>query len=423
MRSAYADPSTRGKASYYPEREDVDYRALVERLVSQFPDGWALPTERRVTGDLRAVRRRDAVAGEHAKAQCPWVAMRHSRSAGGSDRARTWWWPSRSRRRRQACRRARTCALQGPGTEGLLPTRGATEGLYPACMSRWPWWHQSTGPDEYRVRELLRAVWDLHAMYGVDRPWLWRGQANDSYMLEPGIHTRVRHHATLDDDQVEQFTGTLLKAARDAEIDNHEGTRLPDLALLALLQHHGAATPLLDVTLDPIVGLYMAVVSPNDADDDADGVLFAIRRPTESIDDFDSRSFSAVYQPRRARGTAALYSAPDVSERLRIQRGHFLLGPVSTRDPRVTIPLTLDGSSRIRDTWMTKRMRSRGSRGPVAPAASDVAMFRVTAKFKHRVRDWLEERSGLTRDFVYPTAWHQPHLERFAASHGRRADF
>lgn len=39
-------------------------------------------------------------------------------------------------------------------------------------------------------------------------------------------------------------------------------TRLPDLALLALLQHHRAATPLMDVTLDPIVGLYMSVVGP-----------------------------------------------------------------------------------------------------------------------------------------------------------------
>jgi hypothetical protein len=72
---------------------------------------------------------------------------------------------------------------------------------------------------------------------------------------------------------------------------------------------------------------------------------------------------------------------------------------------------------------MTKRMNSRGSRGSVAPAASDFAVFRVTANFKSRIRDWLEERSGLSRDFVYPSAWQQPHIERFAASHGRGADF
>jgi len=143
-----------------------------------------------------------------------------------------------------------------------------------------------------------------------------------SFNLEPGMHTRVRRHGNLDDADVEAFTAGLIRAARSAALDLQDGTRLPDLALLALLQHHGAATPLLDVTLDPIVGLYMAVVSPSAADDDADGVLFAIRRPDATVAAFDTRPFADVYQAH-ASGVAS-YSAPDVSERLRIQRGHFL---------------------------------------------------------------------------------------------------
>src|SRR5437763_213295 len=141
---------------------------------------------------------------------------------------------------------------------------------------KWPWWHQQTGPNDYRIRELLGAVWHLHAIYGADEPWLWRGQANSKHDLEPGMHTRVRRHAALNDDSVIIFTSALLEAARESGLDQHEGTKLPDMALLALLQHHGAATPLLDLTLDPIVGLYMAVVSPNLADSEKDGVLFAI---------------------------------------------------------------------------------------------------------------------------------------------------
>jgi len=50
-------------------------------------------------------------------------------------------------------------------------------------------------------------------------------------------------------------------------------------------------------------------------------------------------------------------------------------------------------------------------------------VFRIASKFKPQIRGWLEARSGLTRDFVLPTTWHQPHLERFAASHGRNAPF
>jgi hypothetical protein len=289
-------------------------------------------------------------------------------------------------------------------------------------MARWAWWHVSSGPDEYRVRELLRAVWDLHAMYGVDEPWLWRGQANTNFNLEPGMHTRVRRNAVLDDEHVTKFTKGLVRAARTARLDRHEDTVLPDLALLALLQHHRAATPLLDVTLDPIVGLYMAVVSPDPADATKDGVLFAIRKPGREISDFDSQSFEEIYNSLD--GKTALYSAPDVSERLRIQRGHFLLGSVSVTDSRVTIPLSLDAGSPQKDSWIWKRMKGRGVVG-VKPAAAttDVAVFRITAKFKGALRRWLEERSGLTPDFIYPTPWHQPHLERFAATHSRVATF
>lgn len=288
-------------------------------------------------------------------------------------------------------------------------------------MKPWPWWHQATGPDEYRIRELLNAIWQLHAMYGADDPWLWRGQANSSFALEPAMHTRVRRHSELTDSDVVQFTQGLLHAARMARLDRHEGTSLPDLALLALLQHHGAATPLLDVTLDPIVGLYMAVVSPHPSDDEADGVLFAIKRPTSAIADFDSRPIDDAYAGLR--GEVAMYSAPDVSERLRIQRGHFVIGPVDASDDRRTIPLSLDTARRRSERWISRRMAARGRQGPVPPATSDLAVFRIAAKFKPSLKTWLEARSGLTPDFIYPTPWHQPHLDRFASSHGRSAGF
>jgi hypothetical protein len=288
-------------------------------------------------------------------------------------------------------------------------------------MAQWDWWHQNAGGFEYRLRELLRAVWDLHAMYGADAPWLWRGQPVSSYGIEPAIHTRIRHQSKLDDVSVVKYTDALLNAARSSELHVHEGMKLPDMALLALLQHHGAATPLLDVSLDPIVGLYMATVSPRLEDDSEDGTLFAIRRPNLTVSDYDSRSFDDVYAS--VKGSVAFYSAPDVSERLRIQRGHFLLGSVSLSDPRVSIALKVDPAAPKKSSWIWNRMDKRGQKGPPPPASTDVAVFRVPQKFKARLRSWLEERSGLTRDFVYPTSWHQPHLDRFAASHGRMAKF
>ncbi len=55
MRFAYADPPYPGKAGYYTERAEVDHRALIERLVAEFPDGWALSTSAAALQDVLAL--------------------------------------------------------------------------------------------------------------------------------------------------------------------------------------------------------------------------------------------------------------------------------------------------------------------------------------------------------------------------------
>lgn len=142
-------------------------------------------------------------------------------------------------------------------------------------VAHWPWWDPKPGPQDYKIRELLRAVFDLHAYYGSKSIWLWRGQADARHNLSPAMHTRILEQGLpLEDASVVQSTEQLLSDARAAGLDKHEGVRLPDMALLALLQHHGAATPLLDVSLDPLVALYMATVSPRGADIRQTGVVF-----------------------------------------------------------------------------------------------------------------------------------------------------
>lgn len=289
--------------------------------------------------------------------------------------------------------------------------------------AEWPWWKSKAGPDEYQTRELLRAVLDLHGYFGDRTTWLWRGQASSRFLLSPGVHTRVgASHLDLTDDNVRSMTRLLLTHTRSARLDVHEGAALPDLALLSQLQHHGAATPLLDVSLDPLVALYMAVVSPSASDDAEDGVVFAIRKPAppeSAIQPFDTRSFEEIYDSLPL-DRAVFYQAPDVSDRLRIQRGYFLVSRVNTGGHRkVTINVTVDES--IASAWIIKRMDARGTTGPQPAATSDTAIFRVPAKFKPRLKLWLEERTGLTQDFVYPTVWHQPHHEAFARSQGRLA--
>jgi hypothetical protein len=42
MKFAYADPPYMGCAKKYPEKKEVDHVRLISRLISDYPDGWAL---------------------------------------------------------------------------------------------------------------------------------------------------------------------------------------------------------------------------------------------------------------------------------------------------------------------------------------------------------------------------------------------
>lgn len=55
MRFAYADPPYPGCAHRYPEREEVDHRRLVDRLVCYYQDGWALSTSSSALRDVLMV--------------------------------------------------------------------------------------------------------------------------------------------------------------------------------------------------------------------------------------------------------------------------------------------------------------------------------------------------------------------------------
>jgi hypothetical protein len=292
---------------------------------------------------------------------------------------------------------------------------------------RWESWRPPGGPPAWQVRELIRVVLGLHSTFKREI-WLWRGQSRADYTLEPGMHSRVRATMGLDmrEEHVVAATSLLIEAARGNRLDRVEELQLPDLALLAHLQHHGAATPLLDVTVDPLVALWMvAHASGPDPrkDDEQDGALFGIRRPRESrwLAPLDSRPYRSQdssisdIATELARGVC-WYRPPDISERLRIQRGSFLVGPLAG-EHQVTIPVRWRSEPGTR--WLSARLKGLGKQGRPYAASTDVVVFRVPSRLKDLIRGWLEDRAGLTQQVIYPTPWHRPFLEDFCRSYGR----
>jgi hypothetical protein len=276
-------------------------------------------------------------------------------------------------------------------------------------------WYPSgpTGQAAQRQRRLLEDVWRLHVAFK-DEQWLWRGHWCCNWGLTPGIVSRISNTA----DRVPALI-RLLEACRDARLDAHDEVRLPDLALLARLQHQGAATALLDVTTDPAVALFMAATQPPGDDLPAccgehpvgsppDGILVAIRRPPKTLAPFDPRSIADVLGSIGS--NIGYYESPPIDNRLRIQRGAFLVHNVEYSDePTLTVTPR---------TALEYRM-DRGNTG--RSDVDKVCVFRVQGGLKPGLRTFLSSRAGLTRETIYPSAFDRPHLEQFAVNHGRRS--
>lgn len=288
-------------------------------------------------------------------------------------------------------------------------------------------WTPSATNAEQNARDILSAAMWMHATFK-EEIWLWRGQARKVYGLEPGMHTRVLNASKLPANEatVERATRKLLDISRTARLDRQGETRLPDLALLAHLQHFGAGTPLLDVSTDPLIGLWMVAFANADEPGSLDGesgILFGIRKPPRDrwISPLDARPYISESEPSVSSsltGQVWWYQAPDVTERLRIQRGSFLIGPLSNPKNRKESTILLKLGSESND-WLLARMQKRGKPSNTARSDSDIFGIVVRGSTKKFLRRLLEERSGLSVESVYPTPWHRPFIGQFAEAYGR----
>lgn len=101
-------------------------------------------------------------------------------------------------------------------------------------------WIQAFPADQQRVRELVAKLRE-----------------------QIGIVDNIRHAPRADDDpqlwwDMGMYQKYLLDDARIRGFDHHDGMQLCDLELLALLQHNGAATHLLDLSRDVTTPLWFA---------------------------------------------------------------------------------------------------------------------------------------------------------------------
>lgn len=129
MRFAYADPPYPGMAQKYYGTPEVDHRALVDLLVSNYPDGWALST------DSTALQEVLGICPAGVRVAC-WV--KGPRQSSTSYLPRKAWEPlivSGGRARRFTCEEYSCDVLLWGGRQSSHP--GALVGMKPAAFAEW----------------------------------------------------------------------------------------------------------------------------------------------------------------------------------------------------------------------------------------------------------------------------------------------
>ncbi|WP_417822815.1 FRG domain-containing protein [Thalassospira lucentensis] len=157
---------------------------------------------------------------------------------------------------------------------------------------------------------------------------MWRGQASISWPLHSGAYRRLlQDDKTPTEKSMVFYEKRLLTRATHRGLRKYEGVELSDFELLARLQHHGAATRLLDASRNALVALYFACREhPEEV-----GALFGIH--SNYLGGYEQEPLTTTYDVEMA--AISNFSHPQtwqpssVSPRIAAQHSQFLFSAVS----------------------------------------------------------------------------------------------
>lgn len=137
---------------------------------------------------------------------------------------------------------------------------------------RTPWGYEISSIDE-----LTRAISRIGTLQ-IGRRYVWRGVVDRRFSVHSSLTRHLLDSSSVSgvpsETEIRRREEQILARAREWGIGIERGALATDLHLLALLQHHGVPTRLLDVTSNPMTALWFACQRAS-ADRDSSGVLFA----------------------------------------------------------------------------------------------------------------------------------------------------
>lgn len=256
------------------------------------------------------------------------------------------------------------------------------------------------------LQEVAMLVANPHARY------VWRGQGDIQHTLHHSLHRRLVNA------NVEESEATLvrveqrvLRRARTSGYDSALNRKLTDIELMALLQHEGAATRLLDVTPDPFIALFFAC---EQASSDTSAALIAllvqedwpIRPGLGSGTELDI--ISQLDEQRRQMGWPSsptyLVDTAFLNERMKAQRGQFVVGRLPKASAVAewsSIDLALLSAPQER-ARIDRLINTQPGRFPAGGERPPLVVFRIRPTMRAALRRLLAERFGYTTETIYP---------------------
>lgn len=308
-----------------------------------------------------------------------------------------------------------------PGVDWVARHSDAGESLLHMRSQLWehaaPMTQQTAAVYDLLVRKgLARSFTDLHhlmhalqniTMYSPpgarsEYRFFWRGQRDASWGLEPKLFRNLREKLGREP-TVAEFNARedeILDAFARTELgkDNHV------LENLALLQHHGAPTRLLDVSTDFLPALYFA------CEDGAgisrtDGLILAFLASAAQGDLKPDRGSTPNIGMVRTqlRGGARYYQPRPVSERIRNQRAAFIVSavPTDTMKGALAIEWALPETP-WKATTLDKVLLPPGQWAVGKPARPVILGLRVASQLKPQILSYLDRVFRLNPNTIYP---------------------
>jgi hypothetical protein len=221
----------------------------------------------------------------------------------------------------------------------------------------------------------------------------WRGQASIDWGVDPSLVRRYRQHhedrldSALNEPNIRAVEEALIERARAAGL----GSGLGELELLARLQHHGAATRLLDCSRNAFVALWFACRW----EPEKDGVLIGFELGENAVHlDTEMLGHGLDDLLAMAAGRLLWWQPRSLSPRISAQQAVFVFGQV------------------VDEPWGSIRLGEGGvSLGDIG-AVPGAALIFVSAKLKAALNGIWGPLLGFSEESLFPD------FDGFALAHG-----